>query len=119
MKMLVAISLSILSFNTPGLANAQQPAKGLPRIGFILSTGKPTDPSAQLEAFKLGLRDLGYIDGQNIVIDLRYAEGRLDRMPPFVQEFVQQKVDVIIGANNVSIRAAKEATKTIPIVIIS
>jgi putative ABC transport system substrate-binding protein len=65
------------------------------------------------------LRDLGYIEGKNILIESRYAEGRLDRMSPFVHEFVQQKVDVIMGVNNVVIRAAKEATKTIPIVMIS
>ena len=67
----------------------------------------------------MGLRDLGYVEGKNILIEHRYAEGRLDRMPPFVHEFVQQKVDVIVGVNNVVIRAAKEATKTIPIVMIS
>jgi putative ABC transport system substrate-binding protein len=71
------------------------------------------------DAFQLGLRDLGYVEGKNIVIVHRYAEGRLDRMPTFVQEFVQQKVDVIVAVNNVVIQAAKEATKTIPIVMIS
>ena len=71
------------------------------------------------DAFRQGLRDLGYMEGKNILIERRYAEGRLDRMPPFVQEFVQQKVDVIVAVNNVVIRAAKEATKTIPIVMIS
>jgi putative ABC transport system substrate-binding protein len=59
------------------------------------------------------------VDGKNIVIGHRYAEGRLDRMPPFVHEFVQQEVDLIVAVNNVVIRAAKEATKTIPIVMIS
>jgi ABC-type uncharacterized transport system substrate-binding protein len=91
----------------------------MPRIGFIFSSGTPVDPSPQLEAFRLGLRDLGYVEGKNVLIERRYAEGRLDRMSPFVHEFVQQKVDVIMGVNNVVIRAAKEATKTIPIVMIS
>jgi putative ABC transport system substrate-binding protein len=59
------------------------------------------------------------VDEKNVLIERRYAEGRLDRMSPFVQEFVQQKMDVILGTNNVVIRAAKEATKTIPIVMIS
>ena len=59
------------------------------------------------------------MDGKNILIERRYAEGRLDRMPAFVHEFVQQKVDVIVAVNNVVIRAAKEATKTIPVVMIS
>ena len=71
------------------------------------------------DAFQQGLRDLGYVEGKNILIEHRYAEGRLDRMPAFVNEFVQQKVDVIVASNNVVIRAAKEATKTIPIVMVS
>jgi putative ABC transport system substrate-binding protein len=67
----------------------------------------------------LGLRDLGFVEGKNISIERRYAEGRLDRMPALVNELVQQKVDVIVAVNNVVIRSAKEATKTIPIVMVS
>ena len=103
----------------PVPSNAQQPTKAAPRIGVIFTTGTPDTPSPTYEAYKLGLRDLGYSEGKNIIIERRYAEGRLDRMAPFVHEFVQQKVDVILGVNNVVIRAAKEATKTIPIVMIS
>jgi putative ABC transport system substrate-binding protein len=65
------------------------------------------------------LSDLGYVESKNILIESRYAEGRLDRMPALVNELVQQKVDVILAVNNVVIRAAKEATKTIPIVMVS
>jgi putative ABC transport system substrate-binding protein len=65
------------------------------------------------------LSDLGYVEGKNILIESRYAEGRLDRMPALVNEFVQQNVDVILAVNNVVIQAAKKATKTIPIVIVS
>jgi len=101
------------------LAGAQQTTHAMPRIGLILSSGAPEMPSPLLEAFIQGLRDLGYVEGKNILIERRYAEGRLDWMAPFVQEFVEQKVDVIIGVNNVVIQAAKEATKTIPIVMIS
>ena len=104
------------------LAEAQQTTKAIPRIGFILATGVPGNPSAHtlmLERFLLRLRELGYEEGKNVLIERRYAEGRLDRMPPFVHEFVQQKVDFIMGVNNVVIRAAKQATKTIPIVMIS
>ena len=71
------------------------------------------------DSFRLGLRDLGYVEGKNVLIERRYAEGRLDRMPALVNELVQQKVDVIVAVNNVVIRAAKEATKTIPIVMVS
>lgn len=112
----VIVTLILASFY---LAEAQQTAKTTPRVGFIFSTGTPGDPSPSFDAFQQGLRDLGYVEGKNVLIERRYAEGRLDRMSPFVREFVQQKVDVIIGVNNVVIRAAKEATKTIPIVMIS
>jgi putative tryptophan/tyrosine transport system substrate-binding protein len=71
------------------------------------------------DAFLHGLSDLGYVDGKSILVESRYAQGRLDRMPALVNELVQQKVDVILAVNNVVIRAAKEATKTIPIVMIS
>lgn len=98
------------------LAEAQQTAKTLPRIGVIASTGTH---SPGFDSFRLGLRDLGYVDGENIVIVHRYAKGRLDRIPSLVNELVQQKVDVIVAPNNVAIRAAKEATTTIPIVMIS
>jgi ABC-type uncharacterized transport system substrate-binding protein len=114
------LSLTLaLFFTLPIPSNAQQPTKYPPRIGVIFTIGTPDAPSPTYEAYKLGLQDLGYSEGKNIVIERRYAEGRLDRMAPFVQEFVQQKVDVILGVNNVIIRAAKEATKTIPIVMIS
>lgn len=89
------------------------------RIGFISGTGTPTSPWPLFEAFQQGLRDLGYVEGKNIAIAHGYAEGRLDRMPALVNEFVQEKVDVIVAGNNVAIRAAKEATKTIPIIMVS
>ena len=98
-------------------AEAQQPAKAVPRIGFIVPAGKPSSP--QLDAFRLELRDLGYVEGKNIVIERRYAEGRLDRMPELVNDLVQQKVDLIVAPNNVAIQAARKATKSIPIVMVS
>ncbi len=100
------------------VADAQQ-TTSIPRIGLILSSGTPADPSPQLEGFRQGLRDLGYEEGKNVLIERRYGEGRLDRIPPFVHEFVEQKVDVIVAGSNVAIKAAKEATKTIPVVMIS
>jgi len=112
----VEVILILVSF---GLADAQQTSKVIPRIGFISSTGSADNPSPLFEAFRLGLRDLDYVDGKNVIIVQRYAEGRLDRMPPFVHEFVHQKVDVIVAGNNVVIRTAKEATKTIPVVMVS
>jgi putative ABC transport system substrate-binding protein len=97
-------------------AGAQQTTKTIPRIGFISTT---TGDSSMFDAFQQRLRELGYVEGKNLLIEHRYAEGRLDRLPTFVQEFVQQKVDVIVASNNVVIRTAKEATKTIPIVMLS
>lgn len=108
----------LLVWLLPHSARAQQTAVP-PRIGFIVTIGAPDTFSPTYEAYKRRLQDLGYRDGQNIVIERRYAEGRLDRMAPFVQEFVQQKVDLILGVNNVIIRAAKKATRTIPIIMIS
>jgi putative ABC transport system substrate-binding protein len=116
-KILVSVVATILLASIY-LAEAQQPAD-IPRIGFVHSAGTPANPSPQFEAFRLGLRDLGYVEGKNILIEPRYAEGRLDRMPVLVNELVQQKVDVLVASNNVVIRAAKDATKTIPIVIVS
>jgi putative ABC transport system substrate-binding protein len=115
----VIITLILASFSLLSLADAQQTAKAIPRIGLILTTGGPASPSPWFDAFRLGLRDLGYVDDKNIVIVPRYAEGRLDRMPALVNELVQEKVDVVVAVNNVVIRAAKEATKTIPIVMVS
>ena len=86
MKEKVAVSVVvILILASFCLAEAQQTAKTMPRIGFISSTGAPGDPSPLFDAFRQGLRDLGYVDGKNILIERRYAEGRLDRMPALVQ----------------------------------
>jgi putative ABC transport system substrate-binding protein len=108
--------VSSFIFGAVYCAEAQQPAKPLPRIGFISSTASDT---TMFNAFLSGLTDLGYLEGKNILIEHRYAEGRLDRMPTFVHEFVQQKVEVIVAANNVAIRTAQKATKTIPIVMLT
>jgi len=117
-EILVSLVYSCI-LSTVYLAEAQQPAKQIPRIGFISPSGSPATPSHLFDSFRQGLRDLGYVEGQNILIERRYAEGRLDRMPAIVNELVQQKVDIIVAVNNVVIRAAKEATKAIPIMMVS
>jgi putative ABC transport system substrate-binding protein len=120
MKAKVAVSvvvILVLACFCP--AEAQQTTKAIPRIGFISSTGTAESPSPLFDAFRLGLSDLGYVEGKNILIESRYAEGRLDRMPALVNDLVQQRVDVIVAPNNVVIRAAREATKTIPIVMVT
>jgi len=92
-----------------------QPAK-VPRIGFQ-SAASPSAIAARTEAFRQGLRELGYVEGKNIVIEYRYAEGKFDRLNEFAAEFVRLKVDVIVTAGGISTRSAKEATVTIPIVM--
>jgi putative ABC transport system substrate-binding protein len=96
-------------------AEAQQPAKAH-RIGFQ-SAASPSAISARTEAFRDGLRELGYVEGKNIVIEWRFAEGKLARLDEFAAEFVRLKVDAIVTAAPSSTRAAKKATSTIPIVM--
>jgi putative tryptophan/tyrosine transport system substrate-binding protein len=96
-------------------ARAHQPKK-IPRIGF-LGASSPSAISARIEAFRLGLRELGYVEGKNILIEYRYAEAKLDRLPALAAELVRLKVDVMVLAGPAAIRPAKEATNTIPIVM--
>jgi putative ABC transport system substrate-binding protein len=119
MKKNVGLSLFVVLLFTHGqFAAAQQPKK-IPRIGFVTSIGDPNTPGPQVEAFRQGLRDLGYIEGKNILVEYRYTEGKGDRNPSLVAELVQLKVDVLVVPGPGAIRAAKQATKTIPIVIVS
>jgi ABC-type uncharacterized transport system substrate-binding protein len=96
-------------------AEAQQPKK-VPRIGF-LSPVSPSTISDRVEAFQQGLRELGYVEGKNIVIEWRYAEGKVDRLPGLAAELVRVKVDLIVTTGPTPTRAAKGATVTIPIVM--
>jgi putative ABC transport system substrate-binding protein len=95
-----------------------QQAKKIPKIGIILG-GSPSGVSPILGAFRRGLRELGYIEGQNISIEYRYAEGVAERFPSLAAELVQLKVNVIVVGNTPATQGAKNATKTIPIVMIS
>ncbi len=88
-----------------------------PRIGF-LSNGNPTTPSSQDEAFRRSLRELGWIDGQNVAIEYRWLEGNPERLPALVGELVSAKVDVILLSGTPAMRIAQKATRTIPIVFI-
>ena len=94
-------------------AQAQQPKK-IPRIGYLTQTGR----GFAAGTFQQGLRDLGYIEGKNILIEYRYLEGKMDRVPTIVTELVQLKVDVLVSPIGEAIRAAKQVTKTIPIVMV-
>jgi putative ABC transport system substrate-binding protein len=95
---------------------AAQPAQHVPRIGF-LSGGSPAATAARVEAFRQGLRELGYVEGHNLVIEWRYAEGQLERLPTLAAELVRLAVDVIVTAAPGPTRATKAATATIPIVM--
>src|SRR5215468_8073447 len=96
-------------------ADAQQPAK-VPRIGYLVGASLSTN-AARIEAFRQGLRELGYVEGKNIVIEWRSAEGKFDRLPALAAELVSLKVDVIVTAGPTPTHAAKEATNKIAIVM--
>src|SRR4030095_1498876 len=108
-------ALCVLLFALCSVAQAQQPTK-ISRIGF-LSTTSPSNVPTRLEAFRQGLRELGYVEGKNIVIEYRYAEGNIDRLSTLLDELVRLKVDVIVASGPSPTRAAKKATATIPIVM--
>jgi len=110
---LLAVSV-LICFHS--VAQAQQ-AKKVPRIGY-LSALDPVRESAGSEAIRLALRELGYIEGQNIAFEYRYTEGKVDRVPELAGELVRLKVDIIVvSGGSRLIQAAKNATKTIPIVM--
>jgi putative ABC transport system substrate-binding protein len=108
--------LSLVLMVAGAEVQAQQPGK-IARIG-ILRPERPGDAGVEvlIEAFRGGLRQLGYVEGKNIVLEHRFAEGKLDRFPDLVAEFARLKVDVIFALNTPAARAAKNGTKTIPIV---
>jgi ABC-type uncharacterized transport system substrate-binding protein len=112
------LRLSLLAFVlvvAGALAEAQQPAK-IPRIGFLTNT-KLDNPS--IEPFRRGLQALGYAEGKNISIEYRYYETKRELIPPLVAELVQMNVDVLVVGAPPAIRAARQVTKTIPIVMVT
>jgi ABC-type uncharacterized transport system substrate-binding protein len=113
MKNLIYLLLVIAIMVVDAVAEAQQ-LGSIPHVGFLFIGGHD---QPHLEAFRQGLRERGYREGKNIVLDYRYAEGKVDRLPSLANELVQLKVDVIVTTSGNSARAAAEATKTIPIVL--
>jgi putative ABC transport system substrate-binding protein len=97
------------------VATAQQPKK-VPRIGFLF-TVSASSGAPRIEAFRQGLRELGYVEGNNILLEYRYAESKLDRLPALAVELVRLKVDVIVTSNSGPTRSAKAETSTNPIVM--
>jgi len=116
-KTLAQFCLLITVLLMTGSAEAQQQNK-IARIGF-LAINSVSSSATSVEAFRLGLRQLGYIEGQNIIIEWQYADGRSDRLPDLAAELVRIKVDVIVTSATSPTEAAKKATNTIPIVIAS
>jgi len=115
-KISICLALCAMLFALCVPAEAQQPKK-VARIGYLSSVDAASE-SARAEAIWLALRELGYIEGQNIASEYRYAEGKADRYPELAAELVRLKVDIIVAAGGAGvIRAAKNATKTIPIVM--
>src|SRR5437899_351753 len=116
-KRVIYFALGAMLFALCASAAAQQPKK-VPRIGYLAPNDRTSD-SARSEPIRLALRELGYIEGQNIAIEYRYAAGKFDRFPELAAELVRLKVDVIVAAGGGRlILAAKNATKTIPIVMV-
>ncbi len=111
----VVLALGILA--APLAADAQQAAK-TPRIG-VLGSGSGSDAAPRLEAFRQGLRERGWIEGQNVVLEHRWAEGRYDRLPDLAAELVRLKVDVMFAPGTAALVAAQNATRTIPIIMTS
>jgi len=99
-------------------AAAQNPVK-LPRIGYISATGSSADQGPYVEALRQGLRDLGYVDGKNIFIEYRGAEGKNDRVPALVAELLGIPVNLLIAPVLPAIVAARQATKAIPIIMVA
>jgi putative ABC transport system substrate-binding protein len=114
-KIFIGLAVGAMLFALCASAQAQQPKK-VPRIVY-LSASSGSANAARYEAFRQGLRDLGYVEGKNIVVEWRHAEGKPDHFPGLAAELVRRKVDVIVSSGSITTRPAKEATSTIPIVM--
>src|SRR6266545_557307 len=114
-KIFLFFLLATIFLTIASQAEAQQPK--VPRIGFLSFVGRSNSPAPNLEAFRQGLRELGYVEGKNIDIEYRYAEGKPDRLPALAAELVRLKVDIIVAQSSETVLAAKDATSTIPIVM--
>ena len=114
-KAVFSIPFVVVLLAVTVMAEAQQ-LKKVPRIGVLIG-GSASSVAARTEAFRRGLRELGYVEGKNVVFEWRYGEGKLDRLPALARELMDSKVDIIITTGGTPTRAAKEGTSTIPIVM--
>jgi len=117
-KALTLMALAALSFAWP-LAAAAQSLAPVPRIGVLRFAGMLEGDAAFSESFRQGLRELGYIEGKNIAVEWRFAEGRSDRVTTFARELVRLRVDLIVASGTPAVEAARAATRKIPIVMAS
>jgi putative tryptophan/tyrosine transport system substrate-binding protein len=117
-KVFIWLLVTVLLATAFSAAAQQQPQK-IPRIGYVGGTDDPRTPGRFVNALRQGLRDLGYIEGRNILFEYRSAEGKPDRYSSLVAELLQLKVDILVSPTPRAIRAAKQATKTIPIVMVT
>ena len=113
-RLVLALMAGLLA--VPLASLAQQPTK-IPRIGFLHPASAESIGGVHLQAFRDGLHDLGYVEGKNLQLEIRWGEGKLERLPVLAAELVQLKVDVILAATSPSVVAARQATQTIPIVM--
>jgi putative ABC transport system substrate-binding protein len=114
--LILAVSLALAPLEVEGQQAPKGPRASIPRVG-VLSPFTPAAAADDIGAFRQGIRDLGYIDGQTIAIETRWAEGRLDRLQLLAAELVRLKMDVIVTHSEPAVRAVKEATRTIPVVV--
>ena len=115
MRLIGLAVILALSITLGPLATEAQPAK-VARIGYLSPLSASAD-STHSEAFRQGLRDLGYVEGRTVVIEARYADGKFARLPDLAAEIIRLKVDVIVAAPTPAVRAAQQATRTVPIVM--
>ena len=116
-NLIFAFALSVMILTSCPFLSAQQPTK-IPRLGYLTGSSLSSQ-SVNITAFQQRLRELGYIEGKNILVEYRSQEGRNDRGPELVAELIRLKVDVLVLVPSPSIRAAKKATKTIPVVMVT
>lgn len=110
------VALGAVALAAPFSGFAQTPAAGMHRIG-LLGVTSAADTETRLDALRAGLRKLGYVEGKNLAIEYRFAEGKYERLAELAAELVGLKIDVIVTYSNIGARAAKQATTTIPIVV--
>src|ERR687888_2715878 len=109
------IVMLILSLLTVPLTSQAQPTAHVPRLGLLM-LGSASAFVSGIDAFRQGLRDLGYVEGQNIILEYRYAEGRFERLPDLAAELTHLKVDVLVTSGSQPVQTLKQATSAIPIV---